>query len=107
MEQLIHFANVILDNLNVAKDTFDTFADRAVLWLIIAYFKIKLSMLSFAYDISSAIIASIGLQNALQASWSSIDSEIVAVLNYCRVPDALNLILSAFVTRFVLNILPF
>ena len=107
MDDIIAFMNMIVDQINASRNTMDSFFDRAVLWLIVAYFKIKIEALTFAAGIATAIIANVGLSNAISSAWGSIDSQIVLVLNYCRVPDALNIILSAYVTRFILNLMPF
>ena len=107
MDQLIDFANVIIDAMNNSMNSFDSFFDRALLWIIISYFQIKLEAFKFAAHLAEGVIQNIGLSNTINAAWSSIDSRIVAVLNYCRVPDALNLILTAYVTRFILALVPF
>lgn len=107
METLIDFANIIIDTMNNSMNSFDSFFDRAVLWLIITYFEIKLAAFKFAAHLAEGVIQNVGLSNVIQSAWSSIDSRIVSVLNYCRVPDALNMILSAYVTRFILGMVPF
>jgi len=63
--------------------------------------------MTFAATIAQAIIANVGLSDILNAAWSSIDSQVVVVMNYCRVPDAINLILNAYLTRFILGLIPF
>lgn len=107
MDILIDFSNMIVDAMNNSMNSFDSFFERAVLWLIITYFEIKLHAFKFAAQLAEMIIHNVGLSNIIHMTWSSIDSRIVAVLNYCRVPDALNLILSAYVTRFILAMVPF
>lgn len=107
MDSLVDFANIIINAMNNSMNSFDSFFDRAVLWLVITYFEIKLHAFKFAATLAQALIQNVGLANTIQMAWSSIDSRIVSVLNYCRVPDALNLILSAYVTRFILAMVPF
>lgn len=107
MDSLIDFANIIIGAMNDSMNSFDSFFDRAVLWLMITYFEIKLESFKFAAQLAELVIQNVGLSNVIQSAWSSIDSRIVSVLNYCRVPDALNLILSAYVTRFILAMVPF
>ena len=107
MGSLIDFANMIIDTMNNSMNSFDSFFERSVLWLMITYFQIKLEVFKFAAHLAEGIIQNIGLSNIIQLTWNSIDYRIVSVLNYCRVPDAINMILSAYLTRFILSLLPF
>lgn len=106
METIIEFLNMTLDGLSNAGDQFDSWADRATLWALVAYLNIKLTMLEFAYDVASVLLESVGISEYLETAWSQLDSATLSVFTYLKIPEGLNAILSAAVTRFVMDLMP-
>jgi len=82
----------------------DAFAEFVV-WSTVASIKAKLFMLSFAWDVAQQILVNLNISSMLQQAWGSLDSKMLQILTACRVPDAINIILSARVTRYVLEFL--
>lgn len=106
METIIDFFNTILDNLHDLPDNSDTYWERILSWLTILYFEIKLQILEIAWSIASTIISTLQLSETIEAGWSMIDSEVLAALTFLRIPESINMILSAFMTRFVMGLMP-
>lgn len=83
----------------------------AVAWAVIQGTKAAIAFqiwaLQFSYEVATSIIEQLGVSQLLNEAWGRLDSKIIAALNYFRVPDAINLIVSAGVTRYVLNVVPF
>lgn len=106
MESIIEFLNMGIEALNNAGDNFDSFADRATYWGVITYLKGKLLMLEIAYGVASVMLENVGISAFLENAWSQLDSSTLSVFTYLRIPEGLNAIVSAAVTRFVLDLMP-
>ena len=75
----------------------------AIIW----YWKIKLAGLEFAWSIAQGVLSNLNITQSLQTFWGALPSEVSAGASFFRVPEALNLILSALATRFVMSLIPF
>lgn len=106
MEQIVDFLNILLEHMNNFADSSDLFWERVILWIVITYFELKLMVLEFTYSIAATIIASTGISNTILTAWAGVAPDTMAVLGYLRIPESINLILSAYVTRFILDMLP-
>lgn len=106
METMIEFFNYLIEQMRSIPDASDTFWERIVMWLIITYFELKIMVIEFSYGIAKTFIEGVGLSDAITSAWSGIDSQMLAVFTYLRIPEGINMLLSAFVTRFVMGILP-
>lgn len=76
-------------------------------WVIIkiAGFQLKATMASitFAWDIAREIITQLNISSEMQAALNRLPPEVVDKLNFFNVINGLNLLLNAFVTRFVMR----
>ncbi|PPK71890.1 uncharacterized protein DUF2523 [Methylobacter tundripaludum] len=73
----------------------------------LAYLNFMLWVLPFVWGVAKNIINDLGITSLLSSAWSSIDSKALAYLTVLRLPDSLNLIISAYFTKFVLKFIPF
>jgi len=78
-----------------------------VKWSVVAMWKIKLAVLKFAWDVAQEIITSLNISQYINAAWSSLNSQVLSMFVFFRVPEAVNIILSASVTKFVLRFIGF
>jgi len=69
----------------------------------IAYIEFKLFMIRFAWDTAKQIMAQLNISAVLNSAYSSLDGNVLGILTVLHVPDGINLILSAMVTKFVLR----
>lgn len=83
----------------------DAFASM-IEWLMLLKLKWMLWLLQFSWGIAQTLISNLGVTLALQQAWGSFDSATLANLMFFRIPDAVNIILSALGTKFVLRFLP-
>ncbi len=74
-------------------------------WYMVYWFQAKLTALTFSYDVAQQLLASINVSSYLDTAWSSLESRTLSTLVFFRIPDALNIILSAFTTKFVFKFL--
>lgn len=106
METIIEFFNTGIEHLSVVGDTLDSYWERVIYWCLIAYLKIKLWALESGYAVASGIMSSLGLSDAINAAWASLDSRMLDTFTYLRIPESLSMMLNAFVTRFVMGLMP-
>jgi hypothetical protein len=62
-------------------------------------------MLIFSWDIAKNIISDLSITQVISQMFSHFDSDILDVLMYFKVPDAFNVIVNAFVTKYVYSFL--
>lgn len=105
MELIIELLGNGVDMLNGAGDALDGWMERFVHWLLIAYLKGKLWALQFSYAIASALIQGLGISAMLESAWDNVDSQMLAVFTYLRIPEGLNMLVSALMTRFVMDMI--
>lgn len=71
------------------------------------FLKLALLILNFSWAILRVLLVDLNISGRLAGAFSGFNSDIFNMLLFFRVPEALNLILAAFVTRFVLRLIPF
>ena len=106
MDSIIGFFNDVVNFLNGMPDASDSYWERIVMWVIITYLEAKLYMLEISYEIAGSIIQSIGLSAAINSAWSNVPGDVFSVLAYLKIPEAINMLISAFITRFVMDLMP-
>lgn len=74
-------------------------------WAIVGWYKFKLQSIIFAYDVASEILSSLNLSQVVDTAFNSLDSRVSKLVTFLRIPEALNLIFSAYATRVVMNFL--
>jgi hypothetical protein len=81
------------------------FVAYVMVWVITAWLKIKLAGLAFAWGVAQSIMSQLDVSHKLADAFSFIPEKPRAMLMWARVPDALNIIGSGFISKFVLRIL--
>ncbi|SFB90495.1 DUF2523 family protein [Pseudoalteromonas denitrificans] len=83
------------------------FVVEAYAWVIIkiAAFQLKATIASieFAWDIAKEIITQLNISAEMQVALERLPPDVVSKLNFFNVINGLNLLLNAFVTRFVMR----
>lgn len=103
----------IIDAVQYFLDFFSTgiysFAEdalkEATAWYVVGVVKAKIYMIGFAWDVAKIVLQNIGLSAFISEAWSHLDSQIVGYLTFFKVPDALNILIQARITRFVLSVI--
>jgi len=72
-------------------------------WLKIWFLKLQTAAVSLFWSIAEVVLDQLNLSSALSSAWGSIDGELMGYMSFFRIPEAFSIILSAKVTRFVLN----
>lgn len=104
MGEILDGIQAIFDFLNSGLFDFvdDMFSSISV-WVATWYFKAKIEMLTFAWDLASVLIDQLNISAVISQHWSSLDPELLWFLTRYNIPEALNMVLNAAVTRFILN----
>lgn len=115
MTVLVDVANSIIDLRQTVSDFFTTdlytFVTNATAWFIqwavVAMWKAKLAALTFSWGVAQQLIINLNISGYLNTAWASLDSRVMSALAFFRIPDAVNMIISAGVTKFVFRFLGF
>lgn len=106
METFLELANIALSWIDVGIYEYtDTVFERLSAWLIVFYLEYKLWALEFAWAIASVLLDGLDISSKLDLAWGAIDSTMLNVLTFFKVPEGLNVIISAFTTRFVMDLI--
>lgn len=99
------FLNGVLEFIDVGLYEYaDTFLQRVGAYLFVWYLELKVSTITFAWSIASGFIQALNLTGMMSAAFSNLSPDFVAFANYVKLFEAMNIIFSAYSTRFVLDL---
>lgn len=102
------FFIAIFDFLNSGiVEFFISLGDYIMDSLTCLFLKLALLMLNFLWDIFKVLLIDLNITGRLATAFGGFDSKFVNMILFFRIPEAINMILAAFVTRFVLRLIPF
>lgn len=84
-------------------DFFTEWFSAFMIWSTIGMIQFQMWAVTFAWDVAQHVLDQLNISSALAAAWSQLDNQVLNALTFFNVPDAINVLLSARVTRFVLN----
>lgn len=107
--------NAVIDFFDLVQNFFTSgiysllteFTAWAIKWLIVFLWKAKLALLEFSYDVALDLMASLQISNYLNTFWSAIDGRIASMMQFFKIPEAINILLNAGFTRFVFKFIGF
>lgn len=82
-------------------------ASQLIELFTLAALNFALWALPFAWEVAKQIIVDLNLSAMIQAAWGQLDSSVLGYATALRISESVNLLISAFVTRFVLRFIPF
>lgn len=106
LNDFIDFINQFIDLINDIPAKADSYWERIILWVVIMWIEVKIAAVDFAWSLASGILSSVGISQHIQSAWSYLPSQAAAFLSYLRVPEGINLIITSYLTRFILGLLP-
>lgn len=78
-------------------------------YILVWWHKLKLQSLIFmvqiSWDIASQIMQDLNITGFLNNMYTHIDNQILNVMLYFRIPEALNTIINAYLTRYIFRFL--
>ncbi len=64
-----------------------------------------LALIDFSWDIAQQLLSDLGISQFLNSMYSQFNFQIMEILLYFRIPEFINTILGAHMTKFVFNFL--
>jgi hypothetical protein len=83
----------------------DSIFQRMAAWVIVWIIDAKLFMLGLGLEVAEVFIDAIGISQFLNSSFSSLDNQTANFVTYLKIPEAVNLLISAYTTRFVMGLI--
>jgi len=71
--------------------------------LTILYFKIMIFLTSVFWESSKLILENLNISGQINSLWGELNSDVLAYFTALRIPEAINMVLNAIVTRFSLS----
>ena len=76
-------------------------------WLVIKFTEFKLGFmltaLEFSWDVASSILSQLNITEQVESAMASLPADTVNYLNFFNIINGINILINAFVTRFVLS----
>lgn len=79
--------------------------EEFVAWIVIGKIQFQIWTIEFMWSVAKVILVNVGISQMLESAWSGLDSVILGYLNFFRLPDALNIIFQAYVTKVSLRVM--
>ena len=73
-------------------------------WVVIWWTRLQLFVLGFLWEVAKAILVNVNLSTLVESSWNSIDDRYWPYLSILKLPEAINVLLQAVTTRYVLRL---
>lgn len=105
---LINFFNGIEHFLNTAiYDVLSWSFAQFIELSTIAFIDFVMWSVPFAWNVAKQIITDMNLASTLDSAWGAMPSDLQGIATLLRIPESVNLLISAYFTRFVLRYIPF
>lgn len=104
LQQVIDFFNNVLAFIHQGIYDFVTAAfAQFVIWSMVAMVEFKIMMIGFAWDVAQQILAQLDVSSYINAAFGSLEPTLFNFICFLKIPEAVNIIMSAYTTRYVLN----
>lgn len=86
------------------------FFGRAYNWVIqkaiVYWLEMKLAFMQMGWSIAKGVLGDLGVFDQLQQAFSGLSADVLSVLNFFGIPQAINILITGGMTRFILRFLP-
>ncbi|MFP3979472.1 DUF2523 family protein [Marinobacter sp. KMM 10035] len=90
-------------------DSIPAFVDDALIkvgaWVVIAATKAKIYFIQFSWGVAQEVLSQLNVSSTIQAYWGQLDSQVLGVATFLKIPEAFNMILNARLTRYVMDVI--
>ncbi|PSF14799.1 MULTISPECIES: DUF2523 family protein [Marinobacter] len=73
-------------------------------WYVIWVTKAKIYFVGFSWEVAQEVLNQLNISATINQYWGSIDSKVMGALTFFKIPEALNIILNAHLTRYVMGV---
>jgi hypothetical protein len=84
---------------------FSKFFAEALKWMLLAKVQFLVFIIPLLWSVAKEFLASLHLSELLASAWSSLDPSVTSFAAYLRIPEAISMMLSAHVTRFLMRMI--
>lgn len=84
------------------QEAFKYFAVTLTVW----YIEMQIWGLTFAWEVASTVLSTLNISHQIATAMSGLPSQVSQGAQFFRVPEAINLLLTAGVTRLVISLIP-
>lgn len=74
-------------------------------WYVIWVTKAKIYFVGFSWSVAQEVLNQLNISATINQYWGAIDSGVMGAVTFLRIPEALNIILNAQLTRYVMGVL--
>lgn len=85
---------------------FEEASDYFIVSLLIWWLKAKLMALEMAWDIAQQVLDAFQISARISAAFGILPASAMSIVNFFRFPEAVNLIVGAAATRWVIKVVP-
>lgn len=78
---------------------------KAGAWIVIWATKAKIAFIGYSWQVAREILDTLNVSSTIEHYWGQLDSQVLGVATYLKLPEALNMIINARVTRYVMDVL--
>lgn len=104
MDAIIAFMDSISDWLEQDQFTFfEDFVGYLVVQFTIAKIHFMLWSVQFSWGIAQSVLDQLTISVQIESIWAATDSVVLSWLSFFKIPQALNMILTAGTTKFVMR----
>lgn len=104
-ESFIEYFNSSTDFLNSGiYDFFTELLAQFVEYYAISVIQAKIFFMQIGWGVASNLLQNLGLSASIDRAWGNLDYDLLSYLTFFRIPEALNILLQASVTRFILRL---
>ncbi|MCP5004020.1 MAG: DUF2523 domain-containing protein [Planctomycetes bacterium] len=102
-EPFTTFVDWIYDIAESIKDSIADFFINMVGYAIYYWIKLKIYGVTFLWSVVEPLISSLNLSQNILNNYSGLDSNILAAVFQLRIPEAINILISAYITKKILG----
>lgn len=85
---------------------FEEAAKYGITTLLIWWVKAQIWGITFAWEIGQSVLSAFNVAGKVASAFAGLPGDVSAGINFFRIPEAINILLSAGATRFVMNMVP-
>jgi hypothetical protein len=85
-------------------EVFGNFFKYYVTTVALFSLELKMAALEVATNAASILLSHLDISGTINSMYSQIDSRLAAFMSYLRIPESINILLSAHVTRFIMDL---
>lgn len=105
MEFIADFFNAFWAFLDSIAAFVDDFMVKIGAWMVISFTKAKIAFIGFGWEVAKEVLTQLNVSGTIESLWGQLDSQVLGVATYLKLPEALNMLINARVTRYVMDVL--